>query len=544
MKKRGSMMALAVALLPLTASVTLAAEPAVKTDACFQCHETVKTLHAGGKHKSVNCTACHSGLQAHLEEQSPEKRPTTNLAWESCGACHPAQLESFLKTSYHRPARDEKSQTTNRAPNPLWDKLMAGHGFTKEHGLTRSHPWMVVDQFVVDRAFGGRFQPKNGWLYVNEPAGKKTFDYLVDTRPESNEHKAFMPQTAAAANPVCLQCKTQDQILDWAYMGDPGTGAKWSRASSVVELARTMQHGLNCFTCHDPHAAKPRVVRDGLIDALTRPEGDTLWHKDPQRTKFEVIDMGVRGFARKIAILEKYDSRLQCGQCHVEYNCNPGTDTKTGEKVTMADRRTNHFPYKDVFGLYEHYVNQINFLDFKHAETGGLLWKGQHPESESFYNSRHAQAGVQCVDCHSPKLKDMKTGKQFTSHHVVTPRVMIKDTCLKCHGDWSEEQAIYAIDSVKAYTKGKLRKAEYWLGELIDKILEAQKEGVAAEVVKQAQDQHLRAHILWEYWTAENSDGFHNPEMARDSLAKSMDEAQKGIKLLKEAMAPAQAAKK
>lgn len=510
-------------------------EPEIKAAACYECHDTIQSLHKEGKHARVNCTACHSGLQEHLKDQSPAGRPKTDLSWEACGACHKDQHGSFRETAYHRPARDEKSQLTNRAPNPFWDKLMAGHGFTKEHALTRSHNWMLVDHYVVDRAYGGRFQPKNGWQYVAEPGGKKAWEYIVDNYPQTNEHKAYIPQSAAAANPVCLQCKSQDQILDWSYMGDPDTGAKWSRASNVVELARDLNHGLNCFMCHDPHGAKPRIVRDGLIEALTRPEADTLWHKDPNRTKITVMEMGQRGYPRKIALLEKYDSRLQCGQCHVEYNCNPGTDPKTGDKVTMADRRTNHFPYKDVFGLYDHYVNQISFLDFKHKDTGGLLWKGQHPEAETFYNSKHAAAGVQCESCHMPKRKG-KGGKEYTSHFATTPRFMLKETCLKCHKEWTEEQARYAIDSVKAFVRGKLRKAEFWLAALIDKIQAAQKAGVAPEVVKEAQDQHLRAHILWEFWTAENSDGFHNPEMARESLTKSVDESMKGIKLLDDAM--------
>lgn len=512
-------------------------EPVVKPSDCFECHDTVESLYQGSQHADVNCAYCHAGLQAHLGDQTPATRPVTDLSWDSCGGCHEDQLQSFLQTSYHRPARDEKSQLTNRSPNPFWDKLMAGHGFTKEHALTRSHSWMLVDHYVVDRAYGGRIQPADGWQYVAQPAGKKAWDYVVDQFPDTNEHKAFLPQTAAAANPVCLQCKTQDQILDWAYMGDPGQGAKWDRTSNVVEFARSLQHGLNCFTCHDPHAAKPRIVRDGLIEALTRPEADTLWHQDPERTKIQVIEMGQRGFPRKIALLETYDSRLQCGQCHVEYNCNPGTDTKTGEKVTMKDRRTNHFPYKDVLGLYDHYVNQINFLDFKNSFTGGLLWKAQHPESETFYNSKHAKAGVQCDDCHTPKVKSEKTGKEYTSHFAVTPRVMLKETCLACHPDWDEERARYAIDSVKAYFKGKLRKAEFWMTELVDRIVDAKDAGVSEDVIRQAQDRHLRAHVLWEYWTAENSDGFHNPELARESLARSMDESQKGLKILDEAMA-------
>ncbi len=519
-------------------------EKPVKPEACYQCHDVIKGLHAGSKHARVNCVSCHSGLAKHLADPGPATRPLTDVSWEACGRCHQAQYDSFLKEAYHRPARDEKSQLTGRAPNPFWDKLMMGHGFTKEHNATRSHVWMLVDHLVVDRAYGGRFQGKNGWRYILETG--RAWDVLEDKYPQTNEHKPFMKQSAAAANPVCLQCKTQDQILAWAYRGDPAPEAGWSRKSNVVEFARASQYGLNCFYCHDPHGAKPRIIRDGLIEALTRPEGDTLWHKDKKHTNFRVIEMGLRGFTRKIAILEKYDTRLQCGQCHVEYNCNPGYNPKQADtskySVTMDSGLTNHFPFKDVFQLYDHYVNKVGFLDFKHGLTGGLLWKAQHPEAETYYDSRHARAGVGCDGCHLPKVKDKK-GKAFTSHFAVAPRVQLKETCLRCHPKWTEEQARYAIDSVKAHIKGKMRKAEFWLAVLIDKITEAKQAGVAAETVKQAQDQHLRAHILWEFWTAENSDGFHNPEMARESLARSVDEAVKGFELLKKAMAEKTAAR-
>ena len=43
---------------------------------------------------------------------------------------------------------------------------------------------MLPDQLVVDRAYGGRFQPKNGWKYVLEKG--KAWDILVDTHPETN----------------------------------------------------------------------------------------------------------------------------------------------------------------------------------------------------------------------------------------------------------------------------------------------------------------------------------------------------------------------
>jgi formate-dependent nitrite reductase cytochrome c552 subunit len=42
------------------------------------------------------------------------------------------------------------------------------------------------------------------------------------------------------------------------------------------------------------------------------------------------------------------------------------------------------------------------------------------------------------------------------------------------------------------------------------------------------------ATLYWEWWTAENSDGFHNPDAARESLTRSIDASQSGIKLVRE----------
>ena len=91
---------------------------------------------------------------------------------------------------------------------------------------------------------------------------------------------------------------------------------------------------------------------------------------------------------------------------------------------------------------------------------------------------------------------------------------------------------------MKAHIKGKMRKAEFRMSVLIDKIVAAKAAGVDPEIIKKAQDQHLKAHILWEFWTAENSDGFHNPDMAKEALMKSAQEAFDGIKVIDDAMAP------
>ncbi len=520
---------------PAAAGKTATAAKAVKakgfddTD-CYECHEAIKGFHAASKHQGVGCNACHGGLDTH----SPKGmgRPTTKVDPAACGECHQNQYRTAYNMNTEKTAHKEKAVATGGA----FDKLLTPHGFTREHNEPRSHAFALYDQVVVDRAFGGRFQNKEGKKGLTRMGGNfKIWDVLVDEFP-GEPHKAFKPGTAAAANPVCMSCKSADHILDWAYLGDPHPKAKWSRLSKVNEFVKDTNHSLNCIFCHDPHSARPRVIRDGLIQALTRPEADTLWHKDARGAKIEVKDLGERGFKRKIATLSRYDVKLQCAQCHVEYNCNPGTDPSTGQPIGMADQRTNHFPLKDVTQIQQHYAD-LKFGDFKHGITGAMLWKGQHPDVEVYYNSPHDKAGVECSSCHMPKVTDAKTGKTYTSHWQTSPRHYIKETCLTCHSAWTEKQAVYAIDSLKNKWVGKMRKAEFWLTRLVDKFEAAQNMGVDAAVLNEARAKHSEAHVHWEWWSATNGGHFHNPKLFEDSVNKGMVVSQAGIKLLDEAMA-------
>jgi len=447
----------------------------------------------------------------------------------------------YAQMNWKRPGRSEKKQMTGPAPDPAYDLLMSPHGFTKEHNQPRSHTFMLLDQFVVDRAFGGRFGTKDNWEYLAGSGDINVWDVAIDRYPDNTDQKVFRPGTAAAANPVCLSCKTQDHILEWAYMGDPVAGAKWSRTSKVVELAKATQHSLNCIFCHDPHAAKPRIVRDALIEAVTRTDAPTLYSLDPKRTKLEVKEMGERGFTRKIAMLEKYDGKLQCGQCHVEYNCNPGFNPTTGEAITMADKRTNYFPFVDVNNILKAY-DGIQFRDFRNQFTGAALWKAQHPDTETYYNSVHDKAGVDCADCHMPKVKDAKTGKKYTSHWQTNPKAYLKETCLTCHKTWDEKQALYTIESMAAHYAGKVRNAEFWLAQLINRFGQAQLVGVSEDALKAARAKHGDAHANWEWWTAANGASFHNLDLAKSSLANSVAASQEGIKILDDAIKARQTA--
>ncbi len=513
-----------------------AAKP-VDVQGCYGCHPEIQEFHAKGKHAKVNCATCHADTEKHV--QDPGQKPVTRMEHAVCGGCHKDQYESLVSVSLHSKAKVEKA--TFKGRSPLFDKLIMPHAFGKEHDAPRSHVFMIVDQFIVDRAFGGRFQLKN-WIEIQDGKGaeRDVWELLIDKEPGSSDQKIFLPQTAAAANPVCFNCKSQDHILKWKYMGDPDPNAQWSRTSRPVEMARDLHRPMNCFMCHDPHSTKPRVVRDALINAVVdRGEGSYPYDKaKSQQTTMQKIMF--RDF-RAIGVLSRPDSTLMCAQCHVEYVCNPGLDPKTGESIGMADRRTNYFPWVNALDLQKRY-EEVRFKDFRHAVTGAALTKLQHPDTETFWGSTHERKGVECKDCHMPKLKN-RAGKAYTFHGQRSPRYMMRETCTRCHAYWTPEQAEYEIDAVQNYIRGRMAKAEFWLGQFIDKFDEAKTAGVPEEALRQAREFHDTAHILWEWWTAENSDGFHNPALARESLARSMNASQDGIKLLDKALAEARAKK-
>jgi nitrite reductase (cytochrome c-552) len=516
----------------------------VDSQACYGCHTAIEDFHTKGKHATVNCVHCHSNTDEHMKTakaKSMGTRPVTVVDHRACATCHADQYNSFVQTNLESKARHEKA--TFRGVSPLFDKLMEGYGFTKEHAEPRSHAFMLVDQWAVDRAFGGRMQFKN-WTFINkaEMAANDAWNVMYDKEPSTSDQKKFMRQTVTAVNPVCMNCKTQDHILDWSFLGEKHPAAKWDRTSKPVEFARAMKHPLNCFMCHDPHSAGPRVVRDALISAVVDRKLGT-YPMDAEKSKLTTMTKvtfkrGGKDF-RAIGVLNKADSNLMCAQCHVEYNCGPGFDCSDPEDhkpVGMADPRTNIFPWTNVFGYKKVMTEEFKFKDFKHAGTGVYLPKIQHPEFETFWGSKHERAGVECKDCHMPK-KVLANGKTLTSHQQQSPRYQVKDTCLTCHQDWTEKDALYHMDSIQNYTRGKLAKAEYWLASLIDWIGKAQRAGtVDKATMDKVYDLQYDATLYWEWWTAENSAGFHNPDNARESATRSVDASQEGIGLLKAAL--------
>ncbi|MCI6529987.1 MAG: ammonia-forming cytochrome c nitrite reductase subunit c552 [Mesosutterella sp.] len=399
---------LALAVAGTFASIASAANSA----SCAGCHKDITESNHISAHKNVACSTCHSDLDKHVAGQV--KRPGTNNDPAVCGTCHKEQFTSLYKANDKREARKSKTAANGPSPNPFFNMALGGHGFTTEHDEPRSHNFMLMDQMLVDRGWGGRFQPKEGWLYAAHGSGAiKAWDMVKDIWPGDNQQKVRgVPGTAAAGNAVCWTCKTTDPMLGWAYLGDPKPGTTFSRTGSPIDVMRASNHALNCNFCHDPHNAKPRIVRDALIQAVTRTDFPSVYNEGRNWAKVDVKDAGVRGFVRKVGYLSKPDSKLMCAQCHVEYVCNPGLDPKTGKKVGFDSRLTNLFPFVTTDTI-EKFYDHVGYADFKHPLTGAKLIKMQHPDTETYNNSVHDKAGIGCAACHMPKVK--KGGKTITT---------------------------------------------------------------------------------------------------------------------------------
>ena len=145
----------------LIAANTKPAGEGVGKETCYGCHEEVKALKEGSRHANLACGTCHENLVKHVESQG-DVNAATKIDAALCGKCHRDQYDSFYRVNHEAAARKEKGVPTGRSP--MQDKLLAGHGFTFEHNEPRGHAFMVIDQFVVDRFQGGRFQFKNGWM--------------------------------------------------------------------------------------------------------------------------------------------------------------------------------------------------------------------------------------------------------------------------------------------------------------------------------------------------------------------------------------------
>ena len=397
----------------------------------------------------------------------------------------PLQYASFQKnnedkvmTEYKGSVPFQKHNNTDPLPKgykyaqPYLKNLWLGYPFMYEYNEARGHTYALHDVLEIDRI--NRYAEAGG-----------------------------LPAT-------CWNCKSPKMAQWEKEYGDK----VWSMNSNEFRTKfDAKDHSVSCATCHNTETMALQLSSIPLKDWLKRSGRD--------------LDKISRNEMRT----------LVCAQCHVEYYFTHKDNGPAAKPV---------FPWDKGFGpadMFEYYKNHGpkngEFSDWTHAASKIPMVKMQHPEYEMWVDSPHGAAGVSCADCHM--AYERKDGKKISSHWWTAP---LKDpnmsACRKCHADktpeYLKERVIYSQKktftqllkaqdaSVKAHEAVRLANA--YTGD---------KPANYDALMDEARQLVRKGQLFWDYVSAENSAGFHNPAKALDTLMSSLEMSNKATELASQA---------
>lgn len=346
----------------------------------------------------------------------------------------------------------------------------------------------------IDTTYGGSSQfswlerdPRQVILFAGYPFSKDYNDdrghanALEDVRATkrlnlNDEDPKHTPAT-------CYSCKSADNPKLWSEMGMEAYDKM-----SFNEMTPNINNTIGCANCHEAGTMRLIVTNPALKEALEAQGKDwTTFTRQEMRT-------------------------VVCANCHVEYYF-----AGPGKYLT--------FPWEkgtDIYSIIEYY-NELDFKDWEYPGTGTPALKAQHPEYEFFTaGSTHYNAGVSCSDCHMPYVRD--GAAKYSTHDVHSPLLNPQQACGQCHTDTEYVvRRVNAIQDQVATTKVATEDA------IIDAInaikLAAANPNADQELLNQARQLHREAQFMWDFVSAENSTGFHNPEYALKILADATNRA-------------------
>jgi nitrite reductase (cytochrome c-552) len=282
---------------------------------------------------------------------------------------------------------------------------------------------------------------------------------------------------------TCYSCKSTDNPGLWAEMGMEAYDKM-----TFNEMTPNINNSIGCANCHEAGTMRLIVTNPALKEALAAQGKD--WETFTRQEMRTVV----------------------CGNCHVEYYFQGD-----GKYLTFPWAKGTHI--ENILAYYE----ESGFKDWVYPETDTPMLKAQHPEFEFFTaDSTHYKAGVSCADCHMPYVSD--GAAKYSSHDVHSPLLNAEQSCGQCHTDTEYvTNRVAAIQDQVATTKVQTEDA------ILDAIT-AIKAAVAAgnadpALLDQARKLHREAQFMWDFVSAENSTGFHNPEYALKILADSTNRA-------------------
>lgn len=278
---------------------------------------------------------------------------------------------------------------------------------------------------------------------------------------------------------TCYSCKSSANPGLWTELGMEAYDAM-----TFNEMTPNINESIGCSNCHEAGTMRLIVTNPALEEAFERQGKD--WKTFTRQEMRTVV----------------------CANCHVEY-------------YFKGDGKYLTFPWDNGTTVDEiiSYYEESGFKDWVYPETDTPMLKAQHPEYEFFTaSSTHYNAGVSCADCHMPYVRD--GASKYSSHDVHSPLLNPEQACGQCHTDTD-----YVVERV-ATIQQQVADTKISTEDAIIDAVNAIKAAVAAgnadtALLDEARKLHREAQFMWDIVSAENSTGFHNPEYALETLAKS-----------------------
>jgi nitrite reductase (cytochrome c-552) len=278
---------------------------------------------------------------------------------------------------------------------------------------------------------------------------------------------------------TCYSCKSSNNPGLWDELGMAGYDAM-----HFSDLGEMISEPIGCANCHEAGSMRLIVTNPALAEALVAQGLDwTTFTRQEMRT-------------------------VVCGNCHVEY-------------YFAGDGKYLTFPWANGRQIDQivAYYDEIGFKDWVYPGTDTPMLKAQHPEFEFFTaGSTHYNAGVSCADCHMPYVRDGAV--KYSSHDVKSPLLQAELACGQCHSDVN--YVVGRVKDIQDQVFSTKQATEDALVDAIQAMLVANADpNVDTALLDEARQLHRTAQFMWDFISAENSMGFHNPEYALGILAKS-----------------------
>jgi nitrite reductase (cytochrome c-552) len=418
--------------------------------------------------------------------------------------------------------------------HPWLKRLYAGYAFSIDYREARGHAYMLYDQGVTERvtkkpqagaclhchASNTVMYRKVGLAAMGLPADDATLaaDFNMEAVTRGFQEVSRKPYHEVLALILAAPDGTPGENVPAVPQPPIGGFTHEFEGQPVPEghpaLAEGEAHPVSCIDCHNPKTMAIRITRPGfMLGIAALAAGDAPVPHLPSVERWRRGDRAEAYNPNRDASRQEMRTFV-CAQCHVEYYCaNKDTlEFPWGQGLKMEEQEA-HWEAKQ-------FPDGSHFYDFKHGETGALVFKVQHPEFELWSQGVHARSGVGYADCHMPYQRE--GAMKISSHNVQSPLKNINNACQQCHSV-PEAELKEKVESIQARTLDMTERAGQAMTEMLDAILEAMAAGATEEQLAPVYQLQRKAMWRLDYISSENSDGFHADQEALRILGESID---------------------